>query len=444
MNMLRYGDWKTKLAVIKSAGRAKRLSLLTHSLGVGEIGSLYSRALSAVGLPTNLANPIWDTNSDPSKIRQYPVNYPATSEYARTTGFEASAEAFKYHVLEQAGVPGISKFGDAEGTILRHGFPVKTAIAQAHAATVLQQAAMVGARDIDPGSIDAIRAGLRPDLYTAPKSQNIFQRAGAGIKGSDAKVGKFASTGKGNFLTGFLADLTMMVASGNWDFGQLISSVGFNLISALPKIGGPAAMAAGLLTTAATGGDMGRAVAGTIGSLIGGMLGNLIPIPFVGGMVGSILGGMLGDWVYTTFLNPESAKQGTGMIQAGGRAVYNTGPNAAFPFGGPSNMPFSGEPNRKIGGRAFGGAVRPNVGYMVGERGPELLVPGGLGGSIIPNHKMRGPQGVSAVAGGQTVNASVVINNPNVSNAGDIDKLAKKVAEAQTRALRSAGYARPS
>jgi hypothetical protein len=449
MNLLRYGDLKTKLAVIKSAGRAKALSQITHSYGIGEIGSLYSRALSAFGLPDGLANPIWDTNSDPDKIRKYPVNYPATSEYARTTGFEASAEAFKFHVLEQAGIPGVSKFGDAEGTVLRRGFPATTAISKAHAATVLQQAAMVGARDIDPGSIDAIRAGLRPDLYTSPKSANIFGRASAGIKNSfvgqtDAKVGKFASTGKGNFLTGFLADIAMMASTGNFDFGQLISSAGFNLISALPKIGGPAAMAAGLLTTAATGGDMGRAMAGTIGSLIGGVLGNLIPIPFIGGMIGSILGGMLGDFVYTNFLNPDSAKQGTGMIQAGGRAVYNTGPNAPFPFGGPSNMPFSGEPNRKIGGRAFGGAVRPNVGYMVGERGPELLVPGGFGGSIIPNHKMRGPEGVTAVGGGQTVNASVVINNPSVSNAGDIDRLAKKVAEAQTRALRSAGYARPS
>jgi hypothetical protein len=237
----------------------------------------------------------------------------------------------------------------------------------------------------------------------------------------------------------------MMAISGNFEnFGQLIPSLGFNLLSILPKIGGPAAMIAGLLTTGATGGDMGRAVAGTVGSLVGGLLGNLIPIPFIGGMIGSILGGMLGDWIYTSFINPESAKQGTQMIQAGGGAVYNVGPNAPFPFDGPSNVPFSGEPLRKIGGRAFGGAVRPNVGYMVGERGPELLVPGGLGGSIIPNHKMRGPEGVTAVGGGQTVNASVVINNPSVSNAGDIDKLAKKVAEAQTRALRSAGYARPS
>jgi hypothetical protein len=307
----------------------------------------------------------------------------------------------------------------------------------------------------DPG---AVAAGLMPELYT-PKSRRVpvpftggklslkgmqaWTPDQGGFKGTAAKADSFVGTKKGNFLSGFLADVGMMAASGNWDFAQLIPSLAFNLLSILPKIGGPAAMIAGLLTTGATGGDMGRAAAGTVGSLVGGLLGNLIPIPFIGGMVGSILGGMLGDFIYTNFINPESANQGTQMIQAGGGAVYNVGPNAPFPFNSRSNVPFSGEPTRKIGGRAFGGAVRPNLGYMVGERGPELLVPGGLGGSIIPNHKLRAPSGVSPVAGGQTVNASVVINNPNVSNAGDIDKLAKKVAEAQTRALRSAGYVRP-
>jgi uncharacterized protein YqgC (DUF456 family) len=308
----------------------------------------------------------------------------------------------------------------------------------------------------DPG---AVAAGLMPELYTSQsrripvpltggklnlKGMQTWTPNQGGFKGGAAKADSFVGTKKGNFLTGFLADVAMMASTGNFNFAQLIPSLGFNLLSILPKIGGPAAMVAGLLTTGATGGDMGRAMAGTVGSLVGGLLGNLIPIPFIGGMIGSILGGMLGDFIYTNFINPESANKGTQMIQAGGGAVYNVGPNAPFPFNGPSNVPFSGEPLRKVGGRAFGGAVRPNVGYMVGERGPELLVPGGLGGSIIPNHKMRGPQGVSAVAGGQTVNASVVINNPSVSNAGDIDKLAKKVAEAQTRALRSAGYARPS
>ena len=308
----------------------------------------------------------------------------------------------------------------------------------------------------DPG---AVAAGLMPELYTSKsrripvpltggklnlKGMQTWTPDQGGFKGGAARADSFVGTKKGNFLSGFLADVAMMASTGNFDFAQLIPSLGFNLLSILPKIGGPAAMVAGLLTTGATGGDMGRAMAGTVGSLVGGLLGNLIPIPFIGGMIGSILGGMLGDFIYTNFINPESANQGTQMIQAGGGAVYNVGPNAPFPFNGPSNVPFSGEPLRKIGGRAFGGAVRPNVGYMVGERGPELLVPGGLGGSIIPNHKMRGPEGVTAVGGGQTVNASVVINNPSVSNAGDIDKLAKKVAEAQTRALRSAGYARPS
>ena len=308
----------------------------------------------------------------------------------------------------------------------------------------------------DPG---AVAAGLMPELYTSKsrkipvpltggklnlKAMQTWTPDQSGFKGGAARADSFVGTKKGNFLTGFLADVALMASTGNFDFAQLIPSLGFNLLSILPKIGGPAAMVAGLLTTGATGGDMGRAMAGTVGSLVGGLLGNLIPIPFIGGMIGSILGGMLGDFIYTNFINPESANQGTQMIQAGGGAVYNVGPNAPFPFNGPSNVPFSGEPSRKIGGKAFGGTVLPNVAYMVGERGPEIMVPGGLGGSIIPNHKIRGPQGVSAVGGGQTVNASVVINNPNVSNAGDIDKLAKKVAEAQTRALRSAGYARPS
>ena len=244
-------------------------------------------------------------------------------------------------------------------------------------------------RIVDPG---AVAAGLMPELY-GPKYRKVavpftggkvslpgmktWTPDQGGFKGAAARADSSVGTGKGNFLAGFLADIGMMVASGNWDFGQLIASAGFNLLSVLPKIGGPAAMAAGLLTTAATGGDMGRAMAGTVGSLIGGVLGNLIPIPFIGGMIGSILGGMLGDWIYTTFLNPESANQGTQTIRAGGKAIYNVGP---------------------IDGRASGGPVRPNVAYMVGERGPEIMVPGGLGGSIIPNHKM--PTSAMPISGG--------------------------------------------
>jgi tape measure domain-containing protein len=93
---------------------------------------------------------------------------------------------------------------------------------------------------------------------------------------------------------------------------------------------------------------------------------------------------------------------------------------------------------------AAGGSYRQNRAFLVGENGPEIMVPGGLGGSIIPNHKLRGPGNIGSMASGQSVNASVIINNPTVSNSADIDKLAAKVSEAQTRALRAAGYVRPS
>ena len=51
--------------------------------------------------------------------------------------------------------------------------------------------------------------------------------------------------------------------------------------------------------------------------------------------------------------------------------------------------------------RAFGGSVDSNKPYMVGERGPELFVPGG-NGTIIPNGNMRGGGG-----GGSPISISV-------------------------------------
>lgn len=51
--------------------------------------------------------------------------------------------------------------------------------------------------------------------------------------------------------------------------------------------------------------------------------------------------------------------------------------------------------------RAFGGSVDGNKPYMVGERGPELFVPGG-NGTIIPNGNMRGGGG-----GGSPISISV-------------------------------------
>jgi hypothetical protein len=133
---------------------------------------------------------------------------------------------------------------------------------------------------------------------------------------------------------------------------------------------------------------------------------------------------MFGDWIYTNFMN-KSAGQNQAGVYAGGKGIFNTGPEGLFG-----------------GGRAFGGPVRPGTAYLVGERGPEIMVPSMLG-NIIPNHKLRGPGNMAVGGGGGTLSASVVINNPQLNSAADIDRLAEKVAAAQTRSLRAMGYARP-
>lgn len=59
-----------------------------------------------------------------------------------------------------------------------------------------------------------------------------------------------------------------------------------------------------------------------------------------------------------------------------------------------------------VGTRAMGGPVSANSPYVVGERGPELFVPG-TSGTIIPNDSMRG----TAAAGGPNINISYNIQS---------------------------------
>lgn len=62
------------------------------------------------------------------------------------------------------------------------------------------------------------------------------------------------------------------------------------------------------------------------------------------------------------------------------------------------------------GNRQFGGPVRADTPYVVGERGPEIFMPAGAG-SIVPNHA-----GVGGSGGGTTiqffVNAETIVNSP--------------------------------
>jgi hypothetical protein len=96
--------------------------------------------------------------------------------------------------------------------------------------------------------------------------------------------------------------------------------------------------------------------------------------------------------------------------------------------------------------RAFGGSIGKNMPYLVGERGPELMIPDSSG-YMLPNtglQALQAPGDLRMAGGGATINASVTINNPVVSDAADIDKLAEKVSSAQVRTLRAAGFMRPS
>jgi myosin heavy subunit len=83
-----------------------------------------------------------------------------------------------------------------------------------------------------------------------------------------------------------------------------------------------------------------------------------------------------------------------------------------------SHMPSGGAPapsgpyNPASHARASGGPVYPGGVYTVGERGPETLVMGATGGTVIPN---------SGGGGGQTVNVYVTTN-------ADPDRIAREVA----------------
>jgi phage-related minor tail protein len=76
-----------------------------------------------------------------------------------------------------------------------------------------------------------------------------------------------------------------------------------------------------------------------------------------------------------------------------------------------------------IPARASGGSVDSGTTYLVGEKGPELFVPG-ASGTIMPNHALSSG---GASGGGLTINAPISINSSGDAeadkrNAGDLNK----------------------
>ena len=104
----------------------------------------------------------------------------------------------------------------------------------------------------------------------------------------------------------------------------------------------------------------------------------------------SIIGAVI-DQLWKLFVVQKIVGIISGALGAGATAA----PSSASGYG---NIGMSSPGSFKpLTLRAFGGSVSGKTPYMVGERGPELFVPGG-NGTIIPNGNMRGGGGGSPIS----------------------------------------------
>ena len=92
--------------------------------------------------------------------------------------------------------------------------------------------------------------------------------------------------------------------------------------------------------------------------------------------------------LFMTFLSPSTpstpaSKYGSAANLAGPKGDFGLGSGPGF--GNPADF----LPGGRLGRRAVGGPVGAGRPYMVGERGPELFVPGAQG-NIVPNNAMGG------------------------------------------------------
>jgi phage-related minor tail protein len=78
-------------------------------------------------------------------------------------------------------------------------------------------------------------------------------------------------------------------------------------------------------------------------------------------------------------------------------------------------------------GRAGGGPVAGGTPYIVGERGPELFVPGANGG-IVPNHALGGSTNVSIVVNADGGGASATASGTSKEEALKLARMMESAA----------------
>ena len=116
---------------------------------------------------------------------------------------------------------------------------------------------------------------------------------------------------------------------------------------------------------------------------------------------------IIAKWIQMTILNSILPLFTGGSLLGGGGGGFG-GSNAFGTFDAGGGFAYGGGLNL-LPGRASGGPVSGGQMYMVGERGPELFVPG-RSGTIVPNEKM---------AGGGDVNVVVNVDAKGTSVEGD-------------------------
>ncbi len=111
-------------------------------------------------------------------------------------------------------------------------------------------------------------------------------------------------------------------------------------------------------------------------------------------------------------------RSGLGSVFGGGAGGGGLVGLASSVLGGALGLP----------GRATGGPVAPGRGYVVGERGPELFLPGSAG-VVTP---------LPQAAGGREIRVAITINAPGGDAAGALAQSGRQVARAVRAALEAA------
>lgn len=232
---------------------------------------------------------------------------------------------------------------------------------------------------IDTGDITARADGLAAARNAADKAKK--GGGGDAAKGADAAK-KIKEKGKESLLGFYEEFFAKEFAENEKDMYKAGEEQVRSIVETLPEIAKVSAEMQNIITRNEEVNQSFEAIGNSVSDAFKGMLtGAMSWKDGMRSLIGSVI-----DQLWKLFVVQKIVGLVTSAL-GGATGVPTTGG-----FGSSVNL---------AGARAYGGSVDSNKPYMVGERGPELFVPGG-NGTIIPNGNMRGTGG-----GGSNISVSV-------------------------------------